>query len=57
MGNDTAQACQYSVALMGGNVACWIDQLEVRGKVPTTFPDFERMFIDQYEPLDDKNIA
>ena len=21
------------------------------------FPDFERMFIDQYVPLDDKNIA
>ena len=25
--------------------------------MPTMFPDFERMFIDQYAPLDDKNIA
>ena len=57
MGNDTMQACQYSVALMGGNAACWMDHLEVQGEVPATFPDFERMFIDQYAPLDDKNIA
>ena len=46
MGNDTAQACQYSVALMGGNAACWMDCLEVQGEAPTMFPDFERMFID-----------
>ena len=46
MGNDTAQACQYSIALMGGNAACWMDHLEVRGEAPATFPDFERMFID-----------
>ena len=42
---------------MGGKVACWMDQLEVQRKVSTMFPDFERMFIDQYMPLDDKNIA
>ena len=46
MGNDTAQVCQYSIALMGGNAARWMDCLEVRGEVPTMFPDFERMFID-----------
>ena len=51
------QACQYSVALMGGNAACWMDCLEVQREVPATFPDFERMFIDQYAPLDNKNIA
>ena len=51
------KACQYSVALMGGNTARWIDCLEVQGEVPTTYPYFERMFIDQYTPLDDKNIA
>ena len=34
-----------------------MDRLEVQGEVPTTFPDFERMFIDQYGPLDNKNIA
>ena len=42
---------------MGGNTACCMDRLEVWGEAPTTFPDFERMFIDQYAPLDDKNIA
>ena len=42
---------------MGGNPACWMDRLEVQGEAPATFPDFERMFIDQYTPLDDKNIA
>ena len=57
MGNDTTQACQYSVALMGGNAACWMDHLEVRKKAPAIFPDFERMFIDQYAPLDAKNVA
>ena len=42
---------------MGGNAACWMDCLEVQGEAPTMFPDFECMFIDQYVPLDDKNIA
>ena len=51
------QACQYSIALMGGNTARWMDCLEVQGEAPAMFPDFERMFIDQYMPLDDKNIA
>ena len=51
------QAYQYSVALIGGNAIRWMDRLEVQGEVPAMFPDFERMFIDQYAPLDDKNIA
>ena len=34
-----------------------MDRLEVQWEVPAMFPDFERMFIDQYVPLDDKNIA
>ena len=51
------QVCQYSVALMGGNTARWMDHLEVRGEVPAMFPDFECMFIDQYAPLDDKNVT
>ena len=42
---------------MGGNAACWMDCLEVHREVPAMFPDFEHMFIDQYAPLDDKNIA
>ena len=42
---------------MGGNAAHWIDRLEVWGEVPTMFPDFECIFIDQYAPLDDKNNA
>ena len=42
---------------MGGNAARWIDHLEVWGEAPAMFPDFKPMFIDQYTPLDDKNIA
>ena len=42
---------------MGGNAARWMDRLEVQGEAPTMFPDFECMFIDQYAPLDDKNVA
>ena len=42
---------------MGGNTARWIDHLKVQGKVPTVFPDFEHIFIDQCTPLDDKKIA
>ena len=42
---------------MGGNPAQWMDHLVVRGEVPATLPSFEHMFIDQYTPLDDKNIT
>ena len=42
---------------MGDNAARWIYHLEVWGEAPATIPDFERMFIDQYAPLDDKNVA
>ena len=42
---------------MGGNVAHWMDHLEVWGEAPKTFPNFEHMFIDQCVPLDDKDIA
>ena len=42
---------------MNGNAACWMDHLEVQGEAPTMFPDFEHMVIDQYVPLDNKNIA
>ena len=42
---------------MGGNLACYIDYLEVWEEVCAMFPGFERMFIDHYVPLDDKNTA
>ena len=42
---------------MGGNAAHRMDRLEVWGEVPTTFPDFKHIFIDQYAPLDDNNVA
>ena len=51
------QAYQYSIALMGGNAARWMDCLEVRGEAPATFPNFDHMFIDQYAPLDNKKVA
>ena len=42
---------------MAGNAAHWMDHLEVQREAPATFPDFKRIFIDQYVPLDNKNIA
>ena len=42
---------------MGDNTECWMDRLEVRGELPAMLPDFKHMSIDQYPPLDDKNIA
>ena len=42
---------------MGGNTACWIDQLEVKREVPKILTDSERMFIDHYAPLDNKNFV
>ena len=42
---------------MGGNAAHWMDSLKVQRKAPAIFPEFERMFIDQYVPLDNKNIT
>ena len=42
---------------MGGNAACWIDHLKVQVEVSAMFTDFKHMFIDQYAPLDNKNIA
>ena len=42
---------------MGGNTACCMDYPEVQVEAPVVFPDFEHMFIGEYAPLDDKNIA
>ena len=51
------QAGQYSIALIGGNTIHCIDHLEVWEEVPAAFPEFETMVIDQYAPLDNKNVA
>ena len=42
---------------MGGNAAWWMDWLKVWGEATAMFPDFEPVFIDQYAPLYDKNVA
>ena len=42
---------------MEGNAAHCMDHLEVWREAPATFPDFERIFIQQYISLDEKNIA
>ena len=34
-----------------------MDHLEELREAPAMFPDFDCMFIDQYIPLDDKNVA
>ena len=33
-----------------------MDRLEVQGHAPN-FPEFEKLFINQYAPLDDKNVV
>ena len=34
-----------------------MDRLKVQREASAMFPNFKWMFIDQYAPLDDKNIA
>ena len=55
--SETEAACQYAVVLMGGNAVRWMDRLEVQVKALNSFPEFEKLFIDQYPLLDDKTIA
>ena len=34
-----------------------MDRLEVQGNALNSFPEFEKLFINQYTPLDNKNVA
>ena len=34
-----------------------MDRLEVQGHAPNSFPEFEKLFINKYAPIDNKNIA
>ena len=34
-----------------------MDRLELQIEVPTIFPNFKHMFMDQYVPVDENNIA
>ena len=40
--SDTLAACQYAVVLMAGNVARWMDRLEVQGHAPNSFPGIQK---------------
>ena len=42
---------------MGGNTIRLIDGLEVQGNNLNSFPEFKKLFINQYALLDNKNIA
>ena len=42
---DTEAACQYTVVLMAGNIARWMDKLEVQGHAPSSFLEFKKLFI------------
>ena len=42
---DTQAVYQYTVVLMGGNAARWMDRLEVQGHAPNSFLDFDKLFI------------
>ena len=54
---DTEVACQYIVILIEGYTTRWIDRLEVQSNPPNSFLEFEKLFINCYAPLDNKNIA
>ena len=43
--SGTLAACQYTVVLMAGNVARWMDRLEVQDHAPNSFPEFKNLFI------------
>ena len=43
--SGTLAACQYAVALMAGNMARWMDMLEVQGHALNSFSEFEKLFI------------
>ena len=49
--------CQLAVAIMGGNTAQSMDKLEVQGNTLNSIPQFEKLFINQYAQLDNKNVA
>ena len=34
-----------------------MDRLEVQVYAPNSFPEFKKLFINQYAPLDNKNVA
>ena len=42
---------------MGGNAARWMDRLEVQGSAKNIFPELDKLLINQYILLDDKNMA
>ena len=54
---DTEAAYQYTVRLMGSNAARWIVMLEIQCNAPNSFPEFEKLFINQYTLLDHNKIA
>ena len=54
---NTQLVCKYTVVLMGGNTEKWMNRLEVHGNAPNSFLEIEKLFINQYSPLDDENIA
>ena len=51
------QHVQYAVALMAGNAVRWMDSIQSTRPCSNNFPEFEKLFINQYAPLNDKNIA
>ena len=42
---------------MGGNAARWIDRLDIQGNALNNFLEFEKLFINQYAPLNDKKFT
>ena len=54
---DTEAAYLYALVLMVGNAARWMNGIDIQDNALGSCPEFEKLFINQYTPLDDKNIA
>ena len=54
---NTESACQYTVKKMECNAERWMDTLEVQGNALNSFLQLKKLYINQYTPLDNKNIA
>ena len=54
---DTEAGCWFAVVLIRGNAARWMDRLVIQGNAPNSFLEFDKLFINFYASLDDKNIA
>ena len=42
---------------MGCNTERYMDRLEVQGNAPNSFSEFKKLLLNQYAPLDNKDVV